>query len=361
MGSSHSRQALLQCESAILQRMSPVYTVYDVDIPLPRLKQNSAPSDESISNSDDVFPIRTLCVRAEDNGWEEGSDKGSPIVLVHGYMFGLACFFKLIPFLLKQFQKPHDIYAFDLLGHGASGRPKFTHGVNEVAETEDYIVDSIHEWITAQFPPETKIHLCGHSFGGTCTALYALAHPERIASVGLMSPLVGFPPVTPDPNPSLFFRALIWGWESFVTPQSFIHHVPFASYLFRSMSKRRFQSMASGVTEEEGVLLTDYIDRMMKLPPSTASSLLVLFAPMLQARNPVLPRLLQSSVHDRLHVYQGDVDWMRRDEIARMLPSDVPFTRLSAGHHLHLDAPEALAIHMLRRIDRLESASRQDS
>eukprot|EP00397_Hematodinium_sp_SG-2012_P025772 GEMP01026950.1.p1 GENE.GEMP01026950.1~~GEMP01026950.1.p1 ORF type:complete len:386 (+),score=80.80 GEMP01026950.1:217-1374(+) len=374
MGSSASREELLRCEQGLLDSMEPRvnFESYDVMTEAPDGKSH-AEGEAEVTTEKEEFPIRTLRIRARDNCAPDESppsedELDAPIVLLHGYVCGLAIFYKLLPLLVELFQthatrhgrRKRDIYAFDLLGHGASGRPEFDLDKDDVEGTERYLVQCVHSWVCAVFPdPSQRIHLCGHSFGGSCSALYALHMPDRIASLGLLSPLLGFEP-REEQDITWKRRIILWGWEMQITPQGIGHAWGwFGHWLFMEGSKWRFQKLASGVSPEEGARLSEYLVGMMQLQPSNARALLNLFEPILVPKRPLLPRLLEDSeCRTRSHFYYGDVDWMRHDNIFQKLPPNVSLVVLqNAGHHIYLDNPVELATHLARAFDASPSRS----
>lgn len=59
--------------------------------------------------------------------------------------------------------------------------------MHEVEENQvDFFVDSLEEWRKAV--GVERMHLLGHSWGGYLSTHYAAKHPERVASLILLSP-----------------------------------------------------------------------------------------------------------------------------------------------------------------------------
>ncbi|OAY33842.1 methylesterase 10 [Manihot esculenta] len=110
-------------------------------------------------------------------------------VLVHGGGHGAWCWYKVIP-LLKL--AGHQVTALDL---GACGvNPKQLH---EVSSISDY-VQPLMEFM-ASLPPDEKIILVGHSFGGFSISLAMEKFPEKISVAVFVSaymPSCRNPPAT---------------------------------------------------------------------------------------------------------------------------------------------------------------------
>jgi pimeloyl-ACP methyl ester carboxylesterase len=110
------------------------------------------------------------------------------IVMCHGFL-DLGWGFSLLAAPLAK--AGYRVIAFDFRGHGESewiGRGGYYHFV-------DYVLD-LHA-LVPQLGAE-RIHLLGHSMGGTVATLYAGSHPERIRSLTLLE---GYGPPTLDTGP----------------------------------------------------------------------------------------------------------------------------------------------------------------
>ncbi|WP_246843402.1 alpha/beta fold hydrolase [Allokutzneria sp. NRRL B-24872] len=68
-----------------------------------------------------------------------------------------------------------EVLAFDLRGHGRSGRPERGYQIGD-------FVGDLHAMLE-QMDVQGPVHLVGNSFGGTVAFSYAVAHPERVASI----------------------------------------------------------------------------------------------------------------------------------------------------------------------------------
>ena len=111
----------------------------------------------------------------------KGPSGKTPLVFLHGFGADLNSW----RFNVSLLAKTREVWSLDLPGHGASwddsmASPGFNPGVEDLAEN------------IAQFLMLAGIdraHLFGHSMGGGIALSLASAHPERVASLGLLAPL----------------------------------------------------------------------------------------------------------------------------------------------------------------------------
>lgn len=68
-----------------------------------------------------------------------------------------------------------DVIAYDLRGHGRSGRPPAEYRLTDFVADLSGLLDALEV--------SQPVHLVGNSYGGTVAFSYALAHPERVASL----------------------------------------------------------------------------------------------------------------------------------------------------------------------------------
>ena len=94
-----------------------------------------------------------------------------PLVLIHGYAGGLACFHKNFSSLCEK----RKVYAIDLPGFALSSRVTFP---NLPQKCRDRMVELIEKWRDAV--GLEKFIILGHSFGGYLAASYTLKHKERV-------------------------------------------------------------------------------------------------------------------------------------------------------------------------------------
>jgi pyruvate dehydrogenase E2 component (dihydrolipoamide acetyltransferase) len=103
-----------------------------------------------------------------------GEGEGPPIVLLHGFGGDI----NIWVFNQEALAAEHTVYALDLPGHGGSTK--------DVGEGD---LDSFVE-VVADFLDEMGVeraHLVGHSMGGGIAGSFALAHPDRVASLVLVA------------------------------------------------------------------------------------------------------------------------------------------------------------------------------
>ncbi|MBY0401334.1 alpha/beta hydrolase [Myxococcota bacterium] len=129
-------------------------------------------------------------------GNDPSRDGGIPLVLLHGLTGHRTDFLPLLP-LLAQRLPGRRILAPDLRGHGDA-----THGGDAASFCFERLVDDLGRFLDgcgAQY-----CDLLGHSFGGMVALRFALARPERLASL-LLASTAPFAPPTFDAE--LFLRS----------------------------------------------------------------------------------------------------------------------------------------------------------
>lgn len=104
--------------------------------------------------------------------WEQGN--GTPLIFLHGFLGQSLTWQPLLPLLAPHF---HCI-ALDLLGFGASSKPKLKYVI-------DHQVEFVTEFLAAlswQGLDLTSFGLVGYSYGGWTAAAYAIAQASQAAS-----------------------------------------------------------------------------------------------------------------------------------------------------------------------------------
>eukprot|EP00929_Paragymnodinium_shiwhaense_P001266 TRINITY_DN101492_c0_g1_i1.p1 TRINITY_DN101492_c0_g1~~TRINITY_DN101492_c0_g1_i1.p1 ORF type:complete len:436 (-),score=56.40 TRINITY_DN101492_c0_g1_i1:327-1541(-) len=321
--------AVHEAETKILARMHGTpYEVMDVAVPV----EYSASSSSSSAPAE--YTIRTVVVGREH------TDK-VPIVLIHGYMMGAPAFFKLLPLLAKE----RTVYAVDIIGMGGSGRPPFDSKVS-ADHAEKMLVAPFERW--ADQMGLSQFALIGHSFGGFVASSWANRQPERIRSLGLLSPLLGWSEekisnVEQRMENSWFGTAVDVAWRYHITPHSLVRRVPGFKRWLSSSNERRFASM-SKLGEEEGRLMSEYVLHSMDMPASMEKTVTVCFGKWLRAADTsegtIKERLSKLSMP--IFAVNGDRDWMEAatsDELPNIKFEVLP----GSGHHLYFDNPSGLA------------------
>ncbi|KAK9064857.1 hypothetical protein SSX86_016239 [Deinandra increscens subsp. villosa] len=98
-------------------------------------------------------------------------DQQNHFVLVHGACHGAWCWFKLKPLLEAA---GHHVSAFDLSASGTD-----TKVIQHVTTLSEYTKPLLE--FMATIPPEEKVVLVGHSFGGMSISLAMEKFPEKVA------------------------------------------------------------------------------------------------------------------------------------------------------------------------------------
>jgi pyruvate dehydrogenase E2 component (dihydrolipoamide acetyltransferase) len=107
---------------------------------------------------------------------KSGEAAGPPVVLIHGFGADLNSWM----FNQSELSAQHTVYALDLPGHGSSTKQV---GTGEVSYLSSAIAAFIENLDLG------SAHLVGHSLGGGCALSFALEHPQRTASLTLISPV----------------------------------------------------------------------------------------------------------------------------------------------------------------------------
>jgi pimeloyl-ACP methyl ester carboxylesterase len=100
------------------------------------------------------------------------------VLLCHGFLDFGWCFVTIAP----QLAASRRVIAFDFRGHGETEWI----GAGGYYHFPDYVLD-LHELLPQLCTG--KVHLVGHSMGGSASVLFAATHPERIASLALLEGL----------------------------------------------------------------------------------------------------------------------------------------------------------------------------
>eukprot|EP00730_Choanoeca_flexa_P016934 TRINITY_DN8088_c0_g3_i1.p1 TRINITY_DN8088_c0_g3~~TRINITY_DN8088_c0_g3_i1.p1 ORF type:complete len:359 (+),score=46.29 TRINITY_DN8088_c0_g3_i1:165-1241(+) len=117
-------------------------------------------------------------------GWSYGSDDGTPLLAIHGWLQHADCWLPLLSHLPAGFR----IIAIDLPGHGKS-----THrGTGMGYAVSDYTRDIYALLQHLQLP---QVHIMGHSMGAMISFLFAGAFPEHVSTLTLID---GVAPITAD-------------------------------------------------------------------------------------------------------------------------------------------------------------------
>jgi len=119
--------------------------------------------------------IRKIAIRGMEMELEDAGSGERPFVLVHGFTGSRDDFREHMPELARDGRT----LALDLRGHGGS---------TNSGRAEDYTLEGLVADLEAAFAELglARADLLGHSLGGMVALRFALAHPERVASLVLM-------------------------------------------------------------------------------------------------------------------------------------------------------------------------------
>lgn len=330
--------------------------------------------------------IHTLVIKPEKEQAPSSDDQQQELltgrrklVLTHGYFSGVGFYFRNYKEISQQ--EGWDIYSIDWLGMGRSSRPDYKSsrsvGVQErVAGAEEFFVESLEEWRKRM--NIDKMMLCGHSFGGYMSAVYALKYPQHVEKLVLISP-IGLPVPPPDleerlkkgipsgqaqkinrnnelesevdkdgeaiaAKPSMqrvaLFRLAMSLWDRNYTPQWLIRTAgPFGRRLI-DMYVNRFKWLS----EEQRRDLAAYTYQISGLPSSSESALGDILRPGAFARHPLMHRL--AGITTPTVFMYGQNDWVEHKSGEQVIANwngkvesklyQIP----DAGHNLHLENPD---------------------
>jgi pyruvate dehydrogenase E2 component (dihydrolipoamide acetyltransferase) len=108
-----------------------------------------------------------------------------PVVLLHGFGGDLNNWL----FNTDRLAERRRVYALDLPGHGESSKDVGAGDLEAFAEALGGFLDAVGA---------ARAHLVGHSMGGAVALAYALAHPDRVASLTLVAPAGLGEDINPD-------------------------------------------------------------------------------------------------------------------------------------------------------------------
>jgi pimeloyl-ACP methyl ester carboxylesterase len=124
--------------------------------------------------------VDLLCLPGSLYTIEAGWQNKKKFVLIHGFGANSLCFFRLIPFLAKNYH----VYAFDLYGMGLSTRVKFD--CEDSDEVLQKMLLTIEEWrMTLKIE---QFDILAHSFGAYLASHYVNLYEPKIGRLYLTSP-----------------------------------------------------------------------------------------------------------------------------------------------------------------------------
>jgi len=244
------------------------------------------------------------------------SGRGETVVLVHGITTYSFIWNDIVPLL----EQGYDVIALDLLGCGESDMPL------DVSYAIQDHADRLHEFVRAL--GVERFHLVGHDLGGGIAQIYAVRHPEMLATMTMINP-VGYDfwpvqPITALRTPivrQLLMASFDLGTFRMVVKRGFFHKeyvddelmALFTKPLETSEGRKAFMHFARCLDNHN---LTDIADRLPDLGM------------------PVL-------------VIRGDTDPYLTSTITERLHADIPASTLlripTASHFAQMDEPEIVA------------------
>jgi 3-oxoadipate enol-lactonase len=115
--------------------------------------------------------------KVQGNGIEifyEEKGSGEPLLLIAGFACDHTNWSQMIPLLASRYR----VVVFDNRGVGQSSAPDTPYSIRQMAEDAAGLLDAIGL---------NRVHVAGHSMGGQIAQELALAHPERVGSLTLLS------------------------------------------------------------------------------------------------------------------------------------------------------------------------------
>jgi pimeloyl-ACP methyl ester carboxylesterase len=286
-------------------------------------------SAESPQPEDLFVEVRGL--RLHVAAW--GPRAAPPLLLLHGYQDHARLFDGLARRLVAGGQR---VLALDLRGHGDSDHV----GAGGAYHFADYVAD-LHGVLAALVGGEPA-RLVGHSLGGAVVTFYAGAFPERVSHLGIIEAL-GPHPHDPSVGPDRMHGHA----EDILR----LRDAPGRSYPTVAAAAERVLAKNPRIRPDDALHYARHGTRPV------GDGFVWKFDPRLHARQPY--PWLEEMVLSFLMRIQAPVLFMEGSRGMR-LPPEARERRLGriarveavlvedAGHHVHLDAPDAVAGHLLR-------------
>jgi pimeloyl-ACP methyl ester carboxylesterase len=117
-----------------------------------------------------------LAAMSPSDGYEphvEQDGFGVPVVLVHGTPLDLHCWDALVPALARALR----VIRYDLRGHGTAANVPVPDSFDLLADDIAALLDRLEI---------ERAHVVGHSFGAQIAQNFALRHPDRVRSLGVL-------------------------------------------------------------------------------------------------------------------------------------------------------------------------------
>lgn len=137
-------------------------------------------------------------------GWHANTG-GEPILLLPGHSSGAMMWAENLASWIGR----RPVYALDPLGDAGLSAQSLP--ITSLEDETAWISDVVRELVPG------KVHVVGHSFGGATAAMFALHHPDQVASLSLIEPVLV---IRPLPASVYFWTAIL----ALPTPQSWKDH-----------------------------------------------------------------------------------------------------------------------------------------
>lgn len=274
--------------------------------------------------------------------WDEipGGTSGSPkppLVLLHGLTGHRADFAPLLPRLAARLPQ-RRILAPDVRGHGDS-----SHGAAEASFAFPRLVEDLRVLLDAC--EIERAHLIGHSFGGMIALRFALAHPERLASLFLASTS----PFAPPEFPADLFEKTgeLAAHRGMAFLQALIER--------RARNETTIRRTDRWLTHWDDAYWSHHRHRYRSLDPVAYRALGLAMA----RQEPVTDRLGELTLPTTILVGSDDEGFLDgADQLARGIPRAHAVRLERSGHHPHRENPEGWLESVVDHLARAESPSR---
>lgn len=254
-----------------------------------------------------------------------------PLVLLHGLTGHRADFAPLLPRLAARLPG-RRVLVPDVRGHGDS-----THGADESSFTFPRLVEDLRVFLDGCGIP--RAHLLGHSFGGMISLRFALAHPERLASLMLVSTA----PFAPPDFPADLFEKTgeLAGSRGMAFLQALVER--------RARSETSVRRTDRWLSHWVGAYWPHHRHRYRSMDPVAYRALGIAMA----RQEPVTDRLGALALPATVVVGVDDEGFLEgADRLVRGIPEARSVRLEQAGHHPHRENPEgwldAIACHLAR-------------
>jgi pyruvate dehydrogenase E2 component (dihydrolipoamide acetyltransferase) len=145
----------------------------EIDAFIADFRSGFKPEDEVQQASSEPHP-QVITVQGQNVRFLQRGGGGLPALLIHGFGADLNNWLFNHEFLAEK----RAVYAIDLPGHGGSSKQVVNPTLEGFVGTVEAFLNAIHV---------TQAHLVGHSMGAVIALQFALAHPDRVASLVLIA------------------------------------------------------------------------------------------------------------------------------------------------------------------------------